>query len=143
MSYRIEITGATITELSGKVLALAAQLQGNVAAETAPLRGHTAAEAEAEKPKTNRKAKTEPADTKPEPEAVKADDPAPTAEPETKAVDFDKDIVPKVLKLVEVKGREGIEAVLSQFGATKASQVAAEQHGELLAALEDALAATE
>jgi len=128
LSYRIEITADSLTELSGKLVALAAQMHGS-----AP-----SAEAVEEKPKATRK----PAKTEDKPVEAKAEE-APAAEPEQKAVDFDKDITPKVLKVVELKGRAGIEGVLSQFGVAKASQVPVDQRGELLAALEAALAETE
>lgn len=142
MTYRIEITADSLTELSGKVLALAAQLQ------TVP-RGSDALRAAAdevapvgEKPKRKSKAEDKPVEAKAEdkPVEVKAED-APA--PEQKAIDFDKDITPKVLKVVEKLGRSGIEGVLGQFGVVKASQVPVDQRGELLAALEAALAETE
>lgn len=136
MSYRIEITADSLTELSGKLLALAAQMQ-----VSAPAVG-----AVEEKPKAARK----PAKTEDKPVEAKAED-APATEPEQKAagnlppekVPLPEGTVAKVVEVVEAKGRAVIEGVLSQFGVAKASQVPVDQRGELLAALEAALAETE
>lgn len=149
MSYKVEITAGSVTELAGKLLALAATMQTTpadpimpevkdaapkaakakkgkaeeVAAETATGTG-SIIETEAAAPQ---------ADETPT-EATPVSDPEPIAEA---TLDFDKDVAPVVLGAVKAKGREWVSSVLSQFGAERASQVPEEQFGELIAALQD------
>lgn len=122
MAYKIEVTADSLSELAGKVLALAAQFQ--VTQAEAPV-----AKAPARKAKA-----AEPA---PEPVAA-APEPEPTPEPEAPALDFDKDVGALVLETLAVKGRDVVSGILGQFGVAKASQLDEKLWPELIAALKDA-----
>ena len=87
------------------------------------------------KPKADKpvKAAKAPAAEEPKAEEVKVEAAkAPT-------YDFNTDISPLVLRVAAEKGRPAIAELLSQFGVERASNVPAEQFGELLNALKDAL----
>lgn len=61
------------------------------------------------------------------------------AERVTDAVlDFDRDVAPVVLGYVRSKGKPWVMAILNQFGVERASELAPEQYGELVDALNDA-----
>jgi hypothetical protein len=122
MAYKVEVTADSLSELAGKVLALAAQFQ--VTQAEAPV-----AKAPARKAKA-----AEPA---PEPVAA-APEPEPTPEPEAPALDFDKDVGALVLETLAVKGRDVVSGILGQFGVAKASQLDEKLWPELIAALKDA-----
>lgn len=67
--------------------------------------------------------------------------PATPSEPKadtSTALDFDKDVAPVVLGFVRSKGKPWVQDILSQFGVQRASEVAPEQYGELVAAFQDA-----
>lgn len=128
MPYKIEVTADSLSELAGKVLALAAQFQV------------TAVEQPKAKPVKAAKA--------PVVEAAKVEEPAPEEAKGEKVrveaakaptYDFNTDISPLVLRVAAEKGRPAIAELLSQFGVERASNVPAEQFGELLNALKDAL----
>lgn len=122
MAYKVEVTADSLSELAGKVLALAAQFQ--VTQAEAPV-----AKAPARKAKA----------AEPAPEPVAAEpDPEPAPEPEAPALDFDKDVAALVLESLAVKGRDVVSGVLSQFGVAKASQLDEKLWPELIAALKDA-----
>lgn len=121
MAYKVEVTADSLSELAGKVLALAAQFQ--VTQAEAPV-----AKAPARKAKA-----AEPA---PEPVAPEPDPEAPA--PDVPALDFDKDVAALVLESLAVKGRDVVSGVLSQFGVAKASQLDEKLWPELIAALKDA-----
>lgn len=118
MAYKIEVTADSLSELAGKVLALAAQFQ--VTQAEAPV-----AKAPARKAKA----------AEPAPEPVAA---APEPTPEAPALDFDKDVAALVLETLAVKGRDVVSGILSQFGVAKASQLDEKLWPELIAALKDA-----
>ena len=127
MPYKIEVTADSLSELAGKVLALAAQFQ----VTSMP-----------EQPVTP-KAKPVKAAKAPVVEEVKIEEPK-TEEVKVEAAkaptyDFNTDISPLVLRVAAEKGRPAIAELLSQFGVERASSVPAEQFGELLNALKDAL----
>lgn len=127
MPYKIEVTADSLSELAGKVLALAAQFQ----VTSMP-----------EQPVTP-KAKPVKAAKAPVVEEVKTEEPK-TEEVKVEAAkaptyDFNTDISPLVLRVAAEKGRPAIAELLSQFGVERASSVPAEQFGELLNALKDAL----
>jgi hypothetical protein len=133
MPYKIEVTADSLSELAGKVLALAAQFQV------------TAVEQPKAKPVKAAKAPVDEAAKVEEPEAR---DPAPeevkTEEVKVEAAkaptyDFNTDISPLVLRVAAEKGRPAIAELLSQFGVERASNVPTEQFGELLNALKDVL----
>lgn len=123
MAYKIEVTADSLSELAGKVLALAAQFQ--VTQAEAPV-----AKAPARKAKA-----AEPA---PEPVAPEPDPEPEAPAPEAPALDFDKDVAALVLESLAVKGRDVVSGVLSQFGVAKASQLDEKLWPELIAALKDA-----
>ena len=140
MSYRIEITAASLEELADKALALggrlvvvhtsAASSQVRVeVAEAAPVdptpapKSAPVAEVSESQPTT-----TEPSST-----------PAPAAKDDVP--DFDTVVTPLVLKLVEVKGKPAAQEVLGRFGVIKASQLSSERWQELVDAINDELAA--
>lgn len=125
MAYKIEVTADSLSELAGKVLALAAQFQ--VTQAEAPVAKAPARKAKAAEPA--------PEPVAPEPEIVA---PEPTPEPEAPALDFDKDVAALVLESLAVKGRDVVSGVLSQFGVAKASQLDEKLWPELIAALKDA-----
>jgi hypothetical protein len=127
MPYKIEVTADSLSELAGKVLALAAQFQ----VTSMP-----------EQPVTP-KAKPVKAAKAPVVEEVKTEEPK-TEEVKVEAAkaptyDFNTDISPLVLRVASEKGRPAIAELLSQFGVERASNVPTEQFGELLNALKDAL----
>lgn len=133
--FEIKITASTLAELAGKTLALAAQLS-NTAAEGAVL--SDAPPAEDPKP---RKARATKAAGAPQAETVQADAAQADAAqadakggdtPEEAKIDYQKDLVPAVLKLVGVKGKPAAEAILTEFGAAKASDVPEKLWPELL-----------
>jgi hypothetical protein len=113
--------------VGAKVLALAAQFQATPMMEqpvTPKAKPVKAAKAPAAQ---------EPEARDPAPEEVKVEAAkAPT-------YDFNTDISPLVLRVAAEKGRPAIAELLSQFGVERASSVPAEQFGELLNALKDAL----
>lgn len=125
MAYKIEVNADSLSELAGKVLALAAQFQTTSA--EAP-----AAKAPAAKPKPVKAA--EPVAVAPEPEPT----PEPAPEPEAAPLDFDKDVAALVLETIAVKSRETVTGILAQFGVSKASQVEERLWPELIAMLKDA-----
>jgi hypothetical protein len=129
MAYKIEVTADSLSELAGKVLALAAQFQ--VTQAEAPVAKAPARKAKAAEPAP------EPVAAAPEPEAA-APEPEPTPEPETATLDFDKDVAALVLETLAVKGRDVVSGILSQFGVAKASQLDEKLWPELIAALKDA-----
>ena len=123
MPYKIEVTADSLSELAGKVLALAAQFQ--VTAVEQP----KAKPVKAAKAPVVEEVKTE----EPKTEEVKIE------EPKAPTYDFNTDISPLVLRVASEKGRPAIAELLSQFGVERASNVPTEQFGELLNALKDVL----
>jgi hypothetical protein len=140
VSYRIEITAASLEELADKALALGGRL---IVVHTASAPAQTRAEV----------AEVAPVDPTPAPksapvaEAIESQPtteepsstPAPAAQDDVP--DFDTVVTPLVLKLVEVKGKPAAQEVLGRFGVVKASQLASERWQELVNAINDELAA--
>jgi len=119
VSYRIEITADTLSELAGKAASLAAKLNSE--------------------PSQHEVAEAVPANPAPTPPAPVAE--APVAEASASDVpDFDTVVTPLVLKLVEVKGKPVAQEVLGRFGIIKASQLSSERWHELVDAINDELA---
>lgn len=123
MSYKVEVTADSLTELGGKLLALASQFQ-TVSAEDTRV-----------PPSSRKKAAPKDEAPKPEPEVVgdqpKAEEPK-AEEPKVEEINFDLEITPLVLNLAQTGKREALTVLLDQFGATRASQVPKELWGELL-----------
>lgn len=140
MSYRIEITAASLEELADKALALGGRL---IVVHTASAPAQTRAEV----------AEAAPVDPTPAPKSAPpaevsesqptteepSSTPAPAAQDDVP--DFDTVVTPLVLKLVEVKGKPAAQEVLGRFGVVKASQLASERWQELVNAINDELAA--
>lgn len=125
---------------SAEVTALAQAAQDQVIKETA--RKQRAGKADA-KPATEDapKADDTPApahNAQPEPQPEKpSETPAPTTDSDAAVLDFDKDVAPLVLGYVKSHGKPWVMAVLSEFGVARASELAPERFGELVAALND------
>ncbi len=130
MPYKIEVTADNLNELAGKVLALASQFQA-----VPVIVHHSGVKPKADKPVKAAKA---PVVEEVKVEEPKAEEPK-AEEPKAPTYDFNTDISPLVLRVAAEKGRPAIAELLSQFGVERASNVPAEQFGELLNALKDAL----
>ena len=116
MSYRIEITAASLEELADKALALGGRL----------LVVHTASA-----PAKIRAEVAEAAPAAPAPEPVRTevkDEPVKVAD-----LDYKTEVAPFVLKLVEVSGKPAAQRVLDQFGVVKASHISPELWPDLVA----------
>ena len=116
MSYRIEITAASLEELADKALALGGRL----------LVVHTSAASSQIRVEV---AKPAPAAPAPEPVRTEVkDEPIKVAD-----LDYKTEVAPFVLKLVEVSGKPAAQRVLDQFGVVKASHISPERWPELVA----------
>lgn len=140
MSYRIEITAASLAELAGKAASLAAKLNAGASTEAPidPIMPEVREVAEAAPvnptpaPKSAPVAETtESQPTTPEPSTT----PAPTAE----VPDFDAVVRAGVLKLVEVRGKPVAQEVLSRFGVAKASELSSDRWQELVDVINEEL----
>lgn len=139
MTIKIEITGASIQEVADKLLAVGGSLRA-----TASYDADNAAREALQAQRDDAKPKAAPKKVKPVAEEAQPAPVAPTAEPapslpepDAAPLDFDKDVAPVVLKLVQTKGRDWVQDVLTQFGVERASQLPPEQFAELIAALQD------
>ena len=121
MSYRIEITAASLEELADKALALGGRLS--------TVRASTTNVVEAPRSVTITPKHVDVVE--PETVAVEAA-PAPAA-PVAATLDYKTEVAPLVLKLVEKRGKPAAQSVLDQFGAAKASDIPAERWPELVA----------
>lgn len=131
MSYRIEITAASLEELADKALALGGRLlsvRTSAAPALVPVDKATTVTPQTEVVDT-------PITVAPEPEAA-----APVAEASASDVpDFDGVVTPLVLKLVEVKGKPAAQEMLERFGVVRASQLSSDRWQELVDAINDEL----
>lgn len=119
------------------------ELRQEVAEEPKPKRTRRTAEqiaADNAKEAEARQVAEEPADPEPPvPTAEEESRPEQTPTPASDAVlDFDRDVAPVVLGYVRSKGKPWVVDILNQFGVERASELAPEQYGELVAALNDA-----
>lgn len=148
---KIEVTGNSIPEVADKLLAIGASLQATAPVDV--IRGATKAEAEGNAPKKAPKSApiaeaTESQPTTTEPSSTPAPAASVSEEPEElevvdlqiAALNFDTDVRPLVLKVVEVRGKPVMEEILSRFGAGKASAIDASLLPELVAICHEALA---
>jgi len=151
MSYRIEITADSLSELAGRVLALSVQLQTTTApvAYVPPVvvKDPTPAKTAARKI-TAMIAEAAVAETVPEPAAEPVAEPVagPGGEPAANPVvtpvatlDFTTEVGPFVLEYVAARGRNAMEEILTLFGVSRASHVSADLLPELLATLKAGL----
>lgn len=122
MTYRVEVTAATINELSGKLAALASQLKGL--------------------PSTFDVLRIEASEISlPAPAQERVEERELTQAPVTAPVTYDyvKDITPLVLKLVDKRGRPAVEDVLKSFGAKRASLLDPAQYDDFVSAINAAM----
>jgi hypothetical protein len=153
---KIEVTGNTIPELADKLLAIGANLRGSAIVEGA--RGAVKALQALEDDRGDLAkrlaaqlsagvAEAAPVDPTPAPKS------APVAEateslrtttetsstPAPAALDFDTDVAPHVLAVVQKLGKPAAQEILSQFGVEKASLLDPARWPELVTALQDAI----
>jgi hypothetical protein len=140
VSYRIEITAASLEELADKALALGGRLVVvHTSAASSQVRVEVAEAAPVDPTPAPKSApvvevsESQPTTTEP------SSTPAPAAKDDVP--DFDTVVTPLVLKLVEVKGKPAAQEVLGRFGVIKASQLSSERWQELVDAINDELAA--
>jgi hypothetical protein len=148
MTYRIEITADSLTELAGRVAALAVQLQASAAplAYAAPVvvKDPTPARTAAKKIAAQMAAAEPVAEPAAEPVAEYVapevrENPVAPAAPAAVVYDPVVDIAPRVLAYVALRGRDAMLELLSQFGVERASHVPPEHHAELVALLDAAI----
>jgi hypothetical protein len=136
---KIEVTGNTIPELADKLLALGANLRGNAIVEGARAAVNAMQVLEV--------AEAAPVDPTPAPKSapvatVSESQPTttePSSTPAPAALDFDTDVAPHVLAVVQTKGKPAAQEILSQFGVEKASLLDPARWPELVTALQDAI----
>lgn len=145
MAYKIEVTADTLSELAGKVLALAAQFQTTVLPPAA------LAEPDAPKPRKAKAKGPEPVRENADPAEVgneqssegsavqksSGETPTETSSSHSEPLDFEKDVAPLVLETVAAKGRAAVSEVLDRFGVERASQIDEHLWPELVTALKD------
>lgn len=137
MSYKIEVTAPTLSELAGKLLALASTMQAIPAEPSAPEANAPA------KPRRATKAEKPVEEPQPDPvieDAVLEPEPEPAVEePQPVVLDFEKDVTPVVLAGVKQRGKPWIQDILAQFGVERASQVPDELLAELVSIIKGGL----
>ena len=156
MTYRVEVTAATIHELSGKLAALASQLKG-LPSTFDVLRVEAAEMPRAVAPQPAPAPEPEPAEIEPARAYDYATEVAPhvlgnvsdfvnlcvdgmPAENEpARAYDYATEVAPHVLGLVNKRGRDAAKAVLALFDVATASKLHPSRYGELMAAVDAAL----
>ena len=129
MSYRIEITAASLEELADKALALGGRLVVvHTSAASSQIRVEVAEAAPVDPTPAAQSAEsaTEQAPSS-TPSAASTDTPAPAT------LDYKTEVAPFVLKLVEVSGKPAAQRVLDQFGVVKASHISPELWPDLVA----------
>lgn len=118
--YEIKITAETVTELKGRILALAAELTSAPVETVVVADGYSAtvvSAPKAEKPKAE-KPKAEPTPA-PEPEAEPAQAEAEQADA---AAPTYEQVRSAILRVATMKNREAVNTILTHFGATKNAQ---------------------
>ena len=148
---KIEVTGNSIPEVADKLLAIGASLRASAAVETP--RGATKEEAEGNAPQKTKTPKsasaakaTESQPTTAEPSSTRApvdlvsEEPIEVVDLPIATIDFETDIRPLALKVVEQRSKPVLELILTRFGVPRASLVPADRMSELHAALQEALA---
>jgi hypothetical protein len=149
---KIEVTGNSIPEVADKLLAIGASLQANAAVDV--IRGSTKAEAEGNAPQKSNKPKsapvaeatdsqpttTEPSSTPAPAASVSEDEELEVVDLPIATLDFETDVRPMVLKVVEKRGKPAMEEILSRFGVAKASMIEPALLPELVAIMQEALA---
>lgn len=137
MSFRIEITAASLEELADKALALGAQLSQR--RTTAPVISPVMPEVAQAAPADPTASSPPTADATPEPQpSGETAPPASASEPVT--LDYKTEVAPLVLRLVEVRGKPAAQKLLDQYGASKASEIDAKLWPEFVAQINAELA---
>lgn len=152
MTIKIEVTGASIPEVADKLLAIGRSLLAQPAVFEHEYK-HTEITLPMD-PVMPEVAAMEPTDdgvalvaaTHPVNTGVEVpEDISPAAtevveiEVASAEIDFHSDVVPVVLAVVKAKGKPAAEAILSQFGVDRASQVDPAQWQELIDAMKEAI----
>ena len=153
---KIEVTGNTIPELADKLLALGANLRGSAIVEGA--RGAVKALQALEDDRGDLAkrlaaqlsagvAEAAPVDPTPAPKSAPVAEATeslrttkePSTTPAPASLDFDTDVAPHVLAVVQKLGKPAAQEILSQFGVEKASLLDPARWPELVTALQDAI----
>jgi hypothetical protein len=149
---KIEVTGNSIPEVADKLLAIGHSLYSKTVLPIA--NGGTGAQTleELTGAKTLEElftgvAEAAPVDPTPAPKSapvatVSESQPTttePSSTPAPAALDFDTDVAPHVLAVVQTKGKPAAQEILSQFGVEKASLLDPARWPELVTALQDAI----
>ena len=139
---KIEVTGSSIGEVADKLLALGHSLYSKTVVPIA--NGGTGAQTLEEVMEVAEAAPVDPtpAPKSAEPATVSESQPtttAPSSTPAPAALDFDTDVAPHVLAVVQKLGKPTAQEILSQFGVEKASLLDPARWPELVTALQDAL----
>jgi hypothetical protein len=139
---KIEVTGNSIGEVADKLLALGHSLYSKTVVPIA--NGGTGAQTLEE---VMGVAEAAPVDPTPAPKSapvaeVSESQPTttePSSTPAPAALDFDTDVAPHVLAVVQKLGKPAAQEILSQFGVEKASLLDPARWPELVTALQDAV----
>jgi hypothetical protein len=139
---KIEVTGSSIGEVADKLLAIGHSLYSKTVVPIA--NGGTGAQTLEEVMGVAEAAPVDPtpAPKSVEPATVSESQPtttAPSSTPAPAALDFDTDVAPHVLAVVQKLGKPTAQEILSQFGVEKASLLDPARWPELVTALQDAL----
>ena len=153
---KIEVTGNTIPELADKLLAIGANLRGSAIVEGA--RGAVKALQALEDDRGDLAkrlaaqlsagvAEAAPVDPTPAPKSAPVAEATESLRTTTEtsstrapaALDFDTDVAPHVLAVVQKLGKPAAQEILSQFGVEKASLLDPARWPELVTALQDAI----
>jgi hypothetical protein len=149
---RIEVTGDTAEEVMVQLKGLVAPLSGLSSADLKAVEDARVNKADDEAREALQAARTSATKAARKPKAAvgnagetppaTAEEAAPEAETATEVaspseLSFDTDVAPVVLRKVQTAGKPAVEAVLSEFGVDRASQLEAARWPELLEKLED------
>jgi hypothetical protein len=131
--FEVKITATSAEDLAQQLVTLTGLIGGTpvVAAAAAP--AAPAAEAAPAKVKAVAAKPAKPA------EAPKAEEPK--AEEAPKTLDFNTEVAPKVVAVVEAHGKPVVASVLETFSVNRASEIEPSLWPEFLVALDDAVAA--
>ena len=127
MNYEMKITASTLAELGERLLAAGVQITGAKALPANEGRAD-AKPAHVERPDA----------TPVSVAATKTEVLEPTDDAKSDEYDYAIHVAPRVLVLVDKKGRDAAKEVLASFNVKKASEVPAENYGALIAALDKA-----
>ena len=120
MTYRVEVSAATINELSGKLAALASQLKG-LPATFDVLKIEAAAVEEPAPPAPAPVPEPEPAVAGEAPREV--DNGWAKETGSARVYDYNTEVAPRVLEMVSKCGRDAVKELLAKYNVTRASQL--------------------